>query len=424
MDATFQGYSAAQAVRGGGREPVARALVAARRRTLALADAYAQALAASSLQVPYDPARNPPLWELGHIGWFQEAWVGRNRERALGVRCAPEPARSPSLLAQADRWYDSGRVAHCSRWTLPLPDAAGTRAYLEAGLAQTLQLLDGLPAAADDDALYFFRLVALHEEMHAEAAVYMARALGVCVPAAALETACAGVGPDAADSAPGGVLRLPAQAFRLGSSGPGFAFDNELGGHELWVDAFEIDAEPVSWSRFLPFVAAGGYEQSRWWSSQGWAWRQQARPDLAALQPDPPTGLHAAPTRSLDAPARPLDAPAVHLSAFEAEAWCCWAGRRLPSEAEWECAALTAPGFRWGHQLGPDGVWEWTASPFQPYPGFQPHPYRDYSAPWFGSRRVLRGASAATAPVLAHPRYRNFFEPHRADVFAGFRSCA
>jgi iron(II)-dependent oxidoreductase len=107
---------------------------------------------------------------------------------------------------------------------------------------------------------------------------------------------------------------------------------------------------------------------------------------------------------------------AAHLSAHEADAWCRWAGRRLPTEAEWECAALSRPGFRWGH------VWEWTSSRFEPFPGFAPHPYRDYSLPWFGTRRVLRGASTATAPALAHARYRNFFEPHRRDIFAGFRT--
>jgi gamma-glutamyl hercynylcysteine S-oxide synthase len=110
---------------------------------------------------------------------------------------------------------------------------------------------------------------------------------------------------------------------------------------------------------------------------------------------------------------------ACHLTAVEAEAWCHWAGRRLPTEAEWERAAVQQPqAFEWGH------VWEWTSSNFGPYPGFDAHPYRDYSAPWFGSHRVLRGASFMTQPRMRHPRYRNFFMPHRNDIAAGFRSCA
>jgi EgtB-related family protein len=111
-------------------------------------------------------------------------------------------------------------------------------------------------------------------------------------------------------------------------------------------------------------------------------------------------------------------APASNLTCHEAEAWCAWAGRRLPTEEEWEYCATTQPDMQWGE------VWEWTASPFAPYPGFTPHPYRDYSAPWFGSRRVLRGASTATHARMRHPRYRNFFTPERNDILAGFRSCA
>ena len=117
----------------------------------------------------------------------------------------------------------------------------------------------------------------------------------------------------------------------------------------------------------------------------------------------------------------PLDLalPACHLTLHEAQAWCQWAGRRLPTEAEWERAAVEQPeAFTWG------AVWEWTASTFAPYPGFEPHPYRDYSAPWFGSHRVLRGASFMTQPRLRHPRYRNFFTAQRNDVPAGFRTCS
>jgi EgtB-related family protein len=176
--------------------------------------------------------------------------------------------------------------------------------------------------------------------------------------------------------------------------------------------AFEIDAQVVRWAEYLPFVEAGGYRQARWWTpaapaapdaprylrrdgARWWAWRRGAWTPLDVAE------------------------PACHLTAHEAQAWCAWAGRRLPTEFEWECAALTRPeAFAWGD------VWEWTASPFVPFPGFQPHPYRDYSAPWFDGRPVLRGASFMTQPRMRHPRYRNFFEAHRSDVPAGFRSCA
>jgi EgtB-related family protein len=109
----------------------------------------------------------------------------------------------------------------------------------------------------------------------------------------------------------------------------------------------------------------------------------------------------------------------IHLTAHEAEAWCRWAGRRLPNEAEWEYAALQADAFDWGRQ-----VWEWTASPFTPYPGFSPDPYAEYAAPFFHTHRSVRGGSFATRSRMRNPRYRNYYEPHRDDIFVGFRSCA
>lgn len=387
-------------------QDVRAALLAARQRTLALADDVRDGLGTAYPRIPYAAELNPPLWELGHVAWFQEWWIGRSRERSLGVACNPTHERAPSLVPRADDWYDSSRVAHRTRWDLPLPDEPATRDYLARTLAQTLELLDALPQDAGDDALYFFRLVAVHEEMHAEAATYMAENLGIAVRAGLPPRATAAVVE----------LEVPAQRFRLGSDGAGFAFDNELRSHEVSLEPFRIDSLPVSWARFVPFVEAGGYERREWWSGAGWDWlaRQGAR-HPARLRPCSSGWEQRRGGRwlALD----PLQA-AVHLTAHEADAWCRWAGRRLPSEAQWECAALTLPGFSWGH------AWEWTSSSFEPYPGFAPHPYRDYSAPWFGSRRVLRGACLATAPALAHARYRNFFESHRSDVFAGFRSSA
>lgn len=390
METASHVYIAAQSLRTGGRDVVKAALLAARKRTLLLADAYADALGPAGMRVPLRSSLNPPLWEWGHVAWFQEWWIARNRQRALGTRCDPDHERGPSIMAGSDRLYDSGKVAHATRWELPLPDEKSTREWMAGVMDATLDALEGIPEAAGDDELYFFRLVALHEEMHAEAAVYMAHALEIDVPASVLRPASGLSGGSAA-------LHVPAQDFTVGWHGPGFAFDNELRPHTLQLGSFDIDAEPVSEARFQAFVDAGGYRDRRWWSDDGWAWLRQS-------------GV----SRRKGAD----DSPAMHVCAFEAEAWCRWAGRRLPTEFEWECAASTQPGFRWGD------VWEWTSSAFTPYAGFEPHPYRDYSEPWFGTRRTLRGACAATSRNLMHPRYRNFFEPQRGDIFSGFRSCA
>ena len=393
----------ALALRQGTAAAVREALLAARERTLRLADDFRAALGPAP-HLPYAEELNPPLWELGHVAWFQEWWIARNPQRALGMRASAGVARSPSLLPPSDSWYDSSRVAHRTRWDLPLPDAQATLDYLERTLAGTLQRLDALPPDADDDALYFFRLAALHEQMHAEAAVYMGQSLGIPLRESA----------EPARSPARGELAAGGERFALGRHEGGFAFDNELGAHDVELAPYLIDDHPVTWAAFLPFLEAGGYQDLQWWTPEGRAW-------LATLRRHAPAGLRRTPDgweqmRQGRWQALHPDAPAVHLSAHEADAWCRWAGRRLPTEAEWECAALTRPGFRWGQ------VWEWTASRFEPYPGFAPHPYLDYSQPWFGTRRVLRGASPATAPALAHARYRNFFEPHRRDIFAGFRS--
>lgn len=381
------------AARTAGPEDLAQALQDTRSRSLGLIAAWQRAL--PDLAVPPVSEMNPPLWEWGHIAWFQEWWTVRNSQRQRGTRSAAAGVVfGPSIWPQADALYNSSEVPHDSRWALSLPDVQQTCDYLAQVLQRSLDQLHAEPQTSDE-ALYFWRLVLQHEAMHNEASVYMAQALGLDLP----QAVC--VRPDEVqqhaerDAQHDATWHVPAQGWTLGHRGAGFAFDNECTAHPVWLDAFDIDVAPVSWARYLPFLLATGH----------------ALPPHVRQAPEGVWQVQRfGQWQTMD-----LNVPVVHVNAHDAQAWCRWAGRRLPTEAEWDCAAH-APGFAWGQ------VWEWTASPFEPYPGFVAHPYRDYSAPWWHDHRVLRGACAATSVHVVDVRYRNFFKPERRDVFAGFRS--
>ena len=395
------------------------ALVGARTPPLQFFAKSQPALEATDRAVPVLPSLTPPLWELGHLGWFQERWIGRNLQRSQGVRCDPVAPRLPSIEAAADRWWDSTQVAHSDRWSLDLPGANACRAYLLNPLESPLELPER--AGPSDDALYFYRLCLLHEDMHAEAMVMAAQTLGLPLERHWLH---------AFASKPMTLrepLSIPACNWQLGrpADSPGFMFDNESGVQEVSVPDFEIDAQPVSWAQFVEFVGDGGYDRQELWSEAGWRWLQAISQSEGRRGPRYVEQISIASgavmqNRFGQALRMLGHQPAMHMSWWEADAWCRWAGRRLPFEVEWEIAAHTANrrGFHWGD------VWEWTGSTFKPYPGFVPGPYADYSQPWFGSHKVVRGGSFATRARMKSPKYRNFYEPERDDVFCGFRSCS
>jgi iron(II)-dependent oxidoreductase len=319
---------------------------------------------------------NPPLWEIGHLAWFQERWC---------LRMAQSGAPIDSILEGADALYDSAAVAHDARWDLPLPGLAATRAYMAEVLERICARLAREP---DNPALeYYAQLCLYHEDMHAEAFHYTRQTLGY-------------PDPDAGAPAPvsaAGDAELAGGRFERGARpGQAFAFDNEKWAHEVEIAPFQIARAPVSNGAYQDYVEEGGGAVPRYWKKEGGIWLQRRFDRWLPLAGDEPV---------------------LHVSALEAGGYCRWAGRRLPSEAEWEFAARSG-------RIAPGGVWEWTSSAFLPYPGFSPDPYEEYSQPWFGTHRVLRGASFSTPARLARPALRNFYTPERADVFCGFRTCA
>lgn len=381
------------------------ALTAAMRDGRARTLAWTGDLNDTQWQVPRQPGINPAAWELAHIAWFAEFWVLRGPHRVDAA--GRTDAKRPAVHAGPDALLDSSRLAHAERWTAPLP----SRAQVHAMLASQLEAcVAAVPDGTDDGALYFHRLALFHEDMHGEAFAWLRATLGYPPPPGlTLER----VPERAGIAVAGGAIRIGACP-----SAPGFAFDNELPGRDVTLRDYEIDAAPVTAGQYLRFVESNGYDRAEYWPDAAGAWRSQAgrrHPERWRRVTDAQWEVRWFDRWQALDPVQPV----IHVNAFEAEAYCLWAGRRLPTAAEWEHAAARQADFRWG-----DSVWEWTADRFEPHAGFVAGPYRDYSAPWFGSHRELRGGAFVTHPRLHAAHYRNFFTPERSDIFAGFRTVA
>ena len=385
----------------------------ARRRTLAI---YAH-LDLAALQVPCIPIVNPPLWELSHIAWFQEFWCLRYRE-------AVDPR--PSILERADALFDSGAVPHDTRWHLDYPSMERLFRYLRESFDATQEALAKTP----EERRYFFRLALLHEDMHGEALLMTLQTLGL--PAPQIESR----DPPPSRADPARDVFFPGGEFVQGTGRADFIFDNERAAHRVVVRPFAIAAQPVTQGEYAAFIEEDATHAPKHWRRDGAKWEVRRFDRWIPMDPE---------------------APMIHVTLHAALAFCKWAGRRLPTESEWEFAARNGGAddrFPWGdapvkpadtldfRHRGPSlaiadpapsasglrqmlgGVWEWTSSAFAPYPGFGPDPYREYSEPWFHTHHVLRGGSFATRSRLVHNRFRNFYLPERSDAFAGFRTCA
>ncbi|MEU4888709.1 MULTISPECIES: ergothioneine biosynthesis protein EgtB [Streptomyces] len=423
------------------RRRAADALTAARDRTALLTSCVDD----PELTEQHSPLMSPLVWDLAHIGNFEDQWL----LRAVGGREALRP--------DVDAVYDAFEHPRAERPSLPLLPPGEARHYVADVRTRALDVLADtrLEGGELTDAAFAFGMIAQHEQQHDETMLITHQ---LRRGPAALTAPAPPPAPADAASLPAEVL-VPGGPFTMGTSAEPWALDNERPAHRRDVPAFLIDTVPVGNGAYLSFIEDGGYEEPRWWAPEGWAyirehglraplfWRREGsgwvRRRFGVTEPVP------------------LGEPVLHVSWYEADAYARWAGRRLPTEAEWEKAARHDPAtgrsrrYPWGDaDPGPDhanlgqrhlrpaplgswprgtsplgvrqligDVWEWTASDFLPYPGFRAFPYREYSEVFFGpEHKVLRGGSFAVDPVACRGTFRNWDLPVRRQIFAGFRT--
>ena len=386
---------------------------------------------------------SPLVWDLAHVGNFEELWLLR------------EVAGVPAIDASLDDMYDAFRHPRPTRPALPLLGPDEARRYIAGVRDQVLDTLERVELDGDRPLLaggFVYGMVVQHEHQHDETMLATLQLMA--------EPGYRPLAPAPPTGWPvAGEVTVAAGPFVMGTDDVASAYDNERPAHVVDLPAYRIDAAPVTNGQYAEFVAAGGYEEPRWWTEDGWAWR-----DKAGLEAPEFWRAEGGGTWSRlrfgwreDVPA---DEPVQHVCWYEADAYARWAGKRLPTEAEWEKAASWSPEgvkrrWPWGdgdldgtanlggalfrpapvgaypagvsaygcHQMIGD-VWEWTSSDFEPYPGFASFPYSEYSEVFFGSGyKVLRGGSWAASPLAVRSTFRNWDYPIRRQIFAGFR-CA
>ncbi len=439
---------------------ISKALLDVRGRTLALVEG----LSDEQLIGKVLPTVNPLKWEIAHAAYFHEIWVLRH----LGNHSV--------VNEKADDLFDSINILHEDRWDLPLPSLEKTFEYMNQVLQLELEQLKSIEL--DNYAKYFYLLAIFHEDMHNEAFLCTRQTLSYPQPVFSKPKPMeahqsSDIEKPLAENmhediqVHGGVYRLGAERT------DDFVFDNEKWAHQVEVAPFEIAKYPVTNAQFLEFVEDGGYEKEQYWNQVSWSWCKKENLKHPVYWKKDSDGEWCMREFDQYVPLK-FNHAVIHVSWYEAEAFCKWSARRLPTEAEWEFAASCSPDVLKGNQYLKDAdnlknnansisskpfntdlanldcanmgtvdvtaypksdsafgcrqmfgnVWEWTESTFEPYPGFSPDWYSEYSRPLFNKTKVLRGGAWATRSRLLRNTLRNYYAPHRNDVFAGFRTCA